>query len=500
MHTINRINAGRWLYYIEKAGNRLPHPTAVFVLLAALMLPISWLFHQLEVNALHPISHKSIFVKNLLSIEGFNYIFTNTISNFTNFAPVGSVLIAMLGLGIAEHSGLLRATLNKLVKAAPPGSIVFIVASSGILSNIAVDAGYVVLIPLAGTLFLSAGKHPVAGIALAFAGVSAGFSANILLGPFDAIMSGLTQANASLIDPDAHIPISANYYFMATSCVFIALTACAINKYWVAPYLSSVEFITSKDSVSEIPGMLESRALRITGMTLLVILALIAAGTVPEAGILRNPTTHGILDSAFVKGSVVVISVIAALCGLAYGIVSGRFKNSHDIIGAMEKSIKTMSSYIVLMFFAAQFVAFFNWTEIGAVTAIHGANWLAGLALPGLILLLIFMLLTSLLNLFVGSASAKWALLAPIFVPMFMLLGIAPEATTAAYRVADSVTNVISPLMPYFGVVLVFVQKYSPKSGLGTLAAIMLPYSIGFGILWTLLFIAWYQLSIPFGF
>tara|TARA_B100000745_G_scaffold190261_1_gene125034 strand:+ start:20935 stop:22425 length:1491 start_codon:yes stop_codon:yes gene_type:complete len=487
----------RYLSIIEKIGNRLPHPTAIFIFLAAIMVPLSELINQFGIEAQHPVSGELLRPRSLASAEGLSFILTQTIANFTHFAPLGSVLIAMLGLGIAEKSGLLSALLSRLVKATPARLLAFVVIFAGILSNLAVDAGYVVLIPLAGSLYLAAGRNPLAGIGLAFAGVSAGFSANLIAGPFDAIMAGLSQTAAQIIDNQYTINLTFNYYFMAASTLLIAFTGSLVNAKWVEPYLGehqSKEHKQSQDTLDNHPGLIYAAIAFVAAVLLL------ACGLIPEEGFLREPQTNGILSADVIRGSVVVISLIAALCGLAYGWGARTITTSHQLVEAMEDAMKSMSGYIVLMFFAAQFVAYFNWTQLGPIFAISGADSLRETGLSPLLLLLLFMAFSALLNLFIGSASAKWAILAPVFIPLFMLLGMPPEATTAAYRVADSVTNIITPLMPYFGVVLIFVRQYQPNAGLGTLAAMMFPYAVALGLVWALFFSLWFLLSLPFGF
>ncbi|WP_111980241.1 AbgT family transporter [Algibacillus agarilyticus] len=495
------INA---LVKLENYGNRLPHPVLIFIYLTFAVLLFSFIGHYFEWQALHPITKAPLTVTNLISADGLNLFWSKMVTNFTGFAPVGSVMIALLGLGVAEKSGLISAVLTKLVLRAKKSALTFIVVLTGILSNIGVDSGYVVLIPLAGVLFHSAGRHPVVGIVACFAGVSAGFSANFLIGPFDAIMSGITQNAAQLIQPNIEVSAGANYWFMAASTLIIAKVITVIVDKLVEPVITQHEYQSPADDTAskanDSVNSQQDKAGLHTLLALACVIGLTLLGLLPDNGVLRNPDTGGILDSTFMKAIVVYIALVAAFLGCVYGFKKGRFRSFDDVIKAMEESFAGLSGYLVLMFFAAQFVALFAWSGIGQVLAVQGADLLKSLDVNLLVLLIGFMIMVMLLNLFIGSASAKWALIAPTFVPMFMLLDIDPAKTQAAYRIADSSTNIITPLMPYLGVVLAFVQRYMPKAGLGTLIAWMFPISLSIATVWTLLFAIWWWTGLPFGF
>jgi len=490
------------LQRIETLGNRLPHPTALFIWFSLLILLLSCLLAWMGVSAIHPVTGQSVAVTNLLSQDGLHKILTQSVTNFTQFAPVGTVLVAMLGLGVAEKSGLLGVLLQRLVEKAGGNALSAIVVFAGVMSSLAADAGYVVLIPLAGMVFASAGRHPLAGMAAAFAGVSGGYSANLLIGPIDAVLAGISTEAAHLLEPERSVSVVANYYFIVASTVLITILGTLITTHvtlpalpaWTATSITSTATASAPDQSAR-----ERKGLAYAGLVLLSAVLLIALGLLPEHGVLRDPATGSISQSPFIKGIVTVISLVAALCGLVYGKVTGRYQKSGSVISDMEDTFATMASYLVLMFFAAQFVSYFGWSNIGMVLAIHGASWLQSLALSPVLLLSIFILMAASINLLVGSASAKWALLAPIFVPMFMLLGIAPEQVQAAYRVGDSSTNIITPLMPYFGVVVAFMQRYKPDVGVGTIMSLMLPYSVLFLLGWSLLFAIWMALGWPLG-
>lgn len=499
----------RILNHIEVVGNRLPHPTLLFIILAGLVLLISALASMAGLSVIHPQTNESITVVNLLSAEGIQRILTSTVQNFTSFAPVGTVLVAMLGLGVAERSGLIGLLLQRSVSKARGHFLTFGVVFVGVMSSLAADAGYVVLIPLAALIFQAAGRHPLAGIAAAFAGVSGGYSANLLLGPFDAILSGISTEAAQLVSPGYEVSIAANYYFMVASAFLIAAVASVVTARWVEPRLRLISVSgvcdeaerdledSTEDNISE--SIINNRkGLRAVGLFSLVFVSLILLGLLPEAGFLRG--SGSILGSPFMKGIVVVIALYALVTGWIFARLSRRWESNRELVTAMESSMAGMAGYIVLMFFAAQFVAYFSWSQLGVITAIEGAELLTSLELPPLVLLIAFILVAATINLLVGSGSAKWALLAPVFVPMLMLTGIPPESTQVAFRIGDSVTNIITPLMPYFGVVLAFAQKYRSDLGMGTMMAMMLPYSIGLLLMWSVLLAFWIGVGLPLGF
>ena len=490
-----KTSAG-WLTRIETLGNRLPHPALLFVWLALAVIVLSVLLAWLGASASHPVTLNDYQVRSLLSAEGLRYLSGSLVSNFTGFAPLGIVLVAMLGIGIAEQSGLLGASLGALVRAAPDKLLVPVIALAGVLSSMAVDAGYVVLIPLAAILFQLAGRHPLAGIAAAFAAVSGAFSANLLVGPVDALLAGISTEAARLENPDALVTATANYWFMLASSVLVTLLVTLVTVRWVEPRLGQP---TDPSQQAELPSH-DRRALRLAGLTALASILLILALALPANAPLRHPESGGLIPSPFIDGIVVLIALVAALAGIVYGFACKQFRHAGDVIAAMEDTMSSLAGYLVLMFFAAQFVAWFGWSGMAAVIAIQGAGWLSTLALPDTLLLLMFVLLAACLNLLVGSASAKWALLAPVFVPMLMLLGISPEASQAAYRVGDSSTNIITPLMPYFALVLGFARRYQNDAGVGTLMALMLPYSLTLLAAWMLLLGGWLLLGIPLGF
>jgi len=486
----------RSLQHIETLGNKLPHPTLLFVYLCALIPLLSALFALAGLSAVHPVTGEHIVVTNLISREGLHLVLERTVTNFTQFAPVGTVLVAIMGIGIAEHSGLIGTLLKATILKAPERMLTLLVVFAGVMSSLAADSGYVVLIPLAAMLFHAMGRSPLAGIAAAFAGVSGGFSANLLIGPLDAILAGLSTEAAALVDNSYVVNAAGNYYFIVASVFMVVLVCTLVTEKLVLPRLADTPL--PRTAPEPVTGR-EKRALRAVGGFSLVFIALLLWGLVPDNGLLRDPDSGAVLTSPFINGIVTIIAVYAGVCGWLYGKLSGNYPSASSAIEGMESSLATMASYLVLMFFAAQFINYFAWSQLGIICAIKGAALIQAMA-PGTTLLLVsFVVFAALINLLLGSASAKWALLAPVFVPMLLLSGISPEATQAAYRIGDSTTNIITPLMPYFGVVVAFAQKHDKNVGIGTIIATMLPYSIALLVSWSLLLALWIGLDLPLG-
>jgi aminobenzoyl-glutamate transport protein len=503
---VRRSALDRFLNVVERGGNALPHPATLFAILALLVIVASWIATLLDVSVVHPTTGKVVTPVNLLSLEGLHRILTNLVTNFTGFAPLGTVLVALIGIGVAEHSGLIGAALRLLVMSSPRVLLTPIVVFAGVMSNMASEIGYVLLVPLAGLIFQAAGRHPILGMAAAFAGVSGGYSANLLIGTIDPLLAGLSQEAARIVDPTYTVTPVANWYFMVVSTPWITLLGWLVTEKVVAhrfPQQATQQF-TAESAEQQRVTEVERRGLRYAGVATLAITALVVwstlpPGSAPGAGFLRDPKTGDLLHSPLLSGVVAIIFLYGVIGGIAYGIGAKTIRSDADVIKGMSQSMSTLGGYLVLVFFAAQFVAFFNWTQLGLVLAVNGAGALQGLGLPAVPLFVGFILLTASVNLFMGSASAKWALMAPVFVPMFMLLGYSPELTQVAYRVGDSVTNIISPMMSYFALIIAFFQRYEPKAGIGTLIATMLPYSVVFLIGWSTLFAIWLAFGLPIG-
>jgi aminobenzoyl-glutamate transport protein len=404
----------------------------------------------------------------------------------------------MLGIGVMEGSGLIGSGLRLLVLSAPPHLLTFVIVFAGVLSNTASEVGYVLLVPLAGMIFLAAGRHPIAGLAAAFAGVSGGYSANLLLGTVDPLLSGLTQEAARIVDDSYRVNPACNYYFMVVSTFFITAAGTWVTERLVEPRLGAYEGDERPEALDTLSPQ-ERRGLWWALIAAAVFVLVLLAGTVPSDGFLRNPETGELLHSPFLSGIVAFIFLGGSAVGIAYGVGAGTIRSDADVMKGMGKQMSTLGGYMVLVFFAAQFVAYFNWTNLGLIVAVEGAEVLKASGLGGVPLMVGFVLLSAFINLFMGSASAKWAVMAPVFVPMLMLLGYTPELTQAAYRVGDSTSNIIAPMMSYFALIVAFFERYDKSSGIGTVVATMLPYTVTFLVVWSALLMVWMLLGLPVG-
>ncbi|MHB2156040.1 AbgT family transporter [Calditrichota bacterium GD2] len=487
----------RILEWVEIGGNALPHPATLFALFAVATLILSAVTHYMGLEAIHPGTQEMIKPVNLISIEGLHRIILEMVENYTSFAPLGIVMVAMLGIGMAESSGMINALIRLLVLSAPKHLLTFIIVFSGILSNVASDIGYVLLIPLAGVIFMAVGRHPIAGMAAAFAGVSGGFSANLFIGTIDPLLAGLSEEAARIIDPDYLVNPTANYYFMAFSTLVISLAGTWVTEKIVEPRLGKYKGDVPIEKIETLSPE-EKRGLIYCTITSVFILGVILLGILPANGFLRGPD-GSMLNSPLIKGVVAMLFVVAGSLGLVYGFASGKFKNDTDVVNGMSKAMQTLGLYLVLVFFAAQFVAYFKWSNLGVIFAVQGADLLKSSGLGVIPLMIIFIILSASINMLMGSASAKWALMAPIFIPMFMLLGYSPELTQVVYRIGDSVSNIVSPMMSFFALIIAYFQKYESNTGIGTIIATMLPYSIAFFFVWTALLIVWLIFGLPLG-
>ena len=500
---INDSNKGI-LNSIEKIGNKLPHPATIFVILCGIIIVVSAIMARMGVSVTYTgldrssmeIKEMTSTVVSLLTPEGIRYMFTSAVKNFTSFAPLGTVLVALLGVGVAEGTGLIGTLLTKLVTSTPKRLITVVVVFAGVMSSIASDAGYVVLVPLGAIVFLSFGRHPMAGLAAAFAGVSGGYSANLLAGPTDALLAGISTEGAKLFSADAFVGTADNWYFIIVSTFLITIIGTLVTEKIVEPKLGQYKG-DEKATITQITSE-QKRGLKFASISALIFIIIMLISLLPN-GVLRNPQTNEIHNTPFMDSIVIIIALLFFIPGVAYGIGCKTIKSDKDVINLMGKSMSTMGGYIVLVFFAAQFVQYFSYTNIGIVIAVNGANFLEGIGFTGIPLIVSFVILTAFINLFMGSASAKWAIMAPVFIPMLMNLGTSPALVQMAYRIGDSSTNIISPLMSYFALIVAFAEKYDKKSGVGTLITTMIPYSIAFLIGWTVLLIIWYMFGLPLG-
>lgn len=498
----------RFLDVVERVGNRLPDPAMLFLLLMVVVWAASAALSQVTFAEIDPRSGEALQVRNLLagtSLTGFLAAMVNT---FVTFPPLGVVLVAMLGLGVAEHTGFINAALRAILAVTPKMLLTPMLVAVGIFSHVAVDAGYVLVIPLGAVIFLAAGRHPLAGIAAAFAGVSGGFSATVMPSSLDPLLAGLTQASARLIDPGVVINPLNNFFFTTASTGLVVLVGWFLTDRVIEPRLKATALDGEMAEAPEVEQVSrrERNALWLAVATMAGAALLLALSVLPGGSPWRAPAdapagAGELLVSAapLMQSIVPLIFILFLLPGIVYGYAAGTVKSHRDIIAGMAKAMSGMGYYIVMAFFAAQFIYAFGQSNLGALLAIKGANGLEALGLPMAVTLVGIVALSAMVNLVVGSASAKWALIGAVMVPMLMQLGVSPDLTQAAYRVGDSSTNIITPLLPYFPLIVVFCQRYVKSSGIGTLLALMLPYSLTLLVVWTLFLIGFWALGLPLG-
>lgn len=504
------------LDWIERTGNRLPDPAMLFVIATLLIMVLSQIAYMenwsvektvtVSSGTSHVLSVVKIHAVGLLTADGLWWAISHMVDNFIKFPPLGLVLVGMLGIGIAERSGLLSAMLSRSMTLMPAALLTPTIIFVGVMSSLALDAGYIVLPPLAAAIYYAAGRPPLAGIAAVFAGVSAGFSANLFITAVDPLLSGLTQAGAAVLAPDYNVAVTCNWWFMIASTLLITLTGWTVSSWLVEPRLTqswsreqrlhkdNQADTMSKDNLSSDAS--ERRGLLVGGLALLITLVIIVCLIVIPAAPLYG---EGQRFSRWIEASVPLLFAIFFFPGLAYGIAAGTIQNNKDAARMLGDTISSLGPYIVMAFFAAQFIEYFKYSNLGEIIAIVGGQALAQAAFPPSLLIVAFIIVVLIGNLFIGSASAKYAFFAPVFVPMFMQVGISPELTQAAYRIGDSASNVIAPLNPYIVIVLAMMQKYARDTGIGSLVSIMLPYTLVFAITWTALLILWMIFGIQLG-
>ena len=492
----------RFLNLIEVAGNKLPDPAVLFLLLMVLVWLLSWPLSLIEFNAVHPMTDKPIVVANQVNGSGIANLLTSMVSTFVGFAPLGVVLVALLGIGVAEHTGLISVVIKTFLSVVPKFLLTPALILVGIGSHYAVDAGYVLVIPIGGVIFYAAGRHPLAGIAAAFAGVSGGFSANFWIpSGLDPLLQGFTLEAAQVYDPDAQVSIVNNNVFTAASTLLIVTVGWFITDRIVEPRVRPMKVDGDPEQMPKFEDVKpeERRGLIAAGVTALVCIAVMVWwGWAPDSA-LRFQGSLLSFKAPLMQSIVPLIFLFSIVPAIVHGYVAGTVKSHKDIVKGMSNAMETMAYYIVLAFFCSLFIWMFGQTEIGILLAIQGASFLKALGLPAALTIFGIVILVGLVNLLVGSASAKWALISAVFVPMLMDLGISPDLTQAAYRVGDSSTNIITPLMPYFPLVVVFCKRYVKDTGIGTLVSLMLPYSITFLVLWSALLVLFWTLGLPLG-
>lgn len=493
----------RMLASLERAGNKLPDPVALFVGIIIFMVILSAVLAAFDVSVVNPANNKTIKAVSLLNQEGLQKMLTGVVSNFQGFPPLGLVLVTMLGVGVAEKTGLMEVAMKNSVSKVSPKVVTLLIIFIGLISNAAADAGIIILPPLAASIYYGLGRNPLAGMFTAYASVVAGFHANIMVNITDVLETSFTIPAAQIIMPTYQATPALNYYFIVASTVLLLIVSYFVSSKIIEPrlgeYIAPPEIQADHESNEDNPN--ESKGLRWAGISVLIMLVILIALTIGDNAFLRDPKTHSLLDghSPLMKGLVPIVLILFLVPGIIYGIITGKIKSDRDIVHMMNSSMAGMGGYIVLAFVAAQFLAYFNWSNMGIILAVKGAEFLQNAGFTGIGLIIGFIILSCVINIFIGSASAKWAIMAPVFVPMFLLLGYDPALTQMAYRIGDSITNAISPLFPYFPIIVAFAEKYQPKAGIGTVISNMIPYTVSFGIFWTILLIIFILFNLPLG-
>lgn len=497
---------------VEKVGNMVPHPVIIFLILIAVVMVLSTLLSLFGVSVtyqrLNPETYEietaTTALRGLLTIEGIRFIYSSLVPNFMSFTAVGLMVCAMIGAGVAEQSGLVTALIHKLVIVSPRWALTYILSFVGILASVAADAGYLVLIPLAGIAYLAVGRHPLAGLALGFAAVAGAFTVNMLIKPLDAVLVEFTNDAAQLVDPNASIGLASNLWFSIASVIFLTVVIAFITDRIISPRLGEYDPSMAADGVptnqNNMLSEQESRGLRFAGYGLLGLVVVFLILALPPGAPLRNPETGELIgNSPFMNGLIAFIMLVFLTSGWAYGIGAGTLRTLSEVIGAIETAVKGLGGTIFLFFVLSQFVAYFTYTNMGTVMALGLSGLLQSANIGALPLLVGFIVVVAIIDLLLTGAIAKWAIFAPVFVPLLMNLGVEPEAVLAAYRVGDSPMNAITPLNAYFALVVGFAQRYNRDAGVGTVVSLMLPYVMWMFILWTALFALWQALGLPWG-
>lgn len=494
---LDRILSG-----IERVGNKLPDPITLFILLATTVVVVSGICSWFGLSAVHPGTKKVITVTNLLSINGIRLMWSSAVSNFSTFAPFGMVMVCVIGAGAAEKSGFLATLMRRMLKNAPPALVTFIIIFIGINGNIAGDAAFVVMPPLAAAIFLGIHRNPLLGMFTAFASVAAGFCANIALGMSDALAYGFTEAAARLIDPSYSASPAINYYFLVVSCLLLSVVGTVLTEKFMVPRFAETDlekYRADAENTDITPEQL--KGLRAAGIAFLLYAAVFILMCVGSDPILADPETKSLMSgkAPFMQGIILSVTLMLFIPGAAYGFASGKYKNDKDLFASIADAFRDMAPYILLCFFCAQFTNYFAWSNLGAIVAIKGAGALTAMHFTGIPLMIGLIFVSCIVNLFIGSASAKWAILAPVFVPMMMLMNLDPAVTQVAYRIGDSITNPLSPLFSYFPLILGFARRYEKNIGMGTIIANMIPFSATFAIVWIIQLIVWVLFDLPLG-
>ncbi|MDR2529844.1 MAG: AbgT family transporter [Synergistaceae bacterium] len=489
-----------FLAWIERVGNKMPHPFKMFMQITAFVLVCSLAFSLLDVSATHPTTKDTIKVINLISIDGLLLFMGNFVKNFQNFPVLGLVLILGIGTGLCERTGLFSAAIKMGLANTKGNMVVFIIAIIGLLANQAGDVAFILIPPIAGAIFHGMGRHPVAGVFLGYATVGGGFTTTLIPSGMDVILTPVTIQAAKMIVPDFDMPILSGYYFLCVSALLCAAAATAVTVKVIEPMLGEYRSESGETAQDMRVSPEEARAVKRAGYAVLIFLVLLAAACVPASSFLRNAETKSLMiRSPFMANMQFYFIVVFVLAGLVYGKSIGKIHGVNDVVKLMEESVRTLVPFIVLVIAIGQFLFLFAQSNLGQILAIRGGEYLASLSVPIQLIAVLFVLLSAFVNLFIGSGSTKWMLLGPIFVPMFMQLNIHPALTQAIYRLGDSGTNHLTPLFAYFAILLSTTQRYNKNAGMGTLFSAMLPYAGAFLLVYALQVVVWITLNLPTG-
>ncbi len=481
---------------IERVGNSLPHPFILFLIITGVLVVLAAILAAFGVSVTNPTTEEVVAVKSLLNKDGLSWFMTSMVSNFSSFAALGVVLAMQMAIGVAEGSGLLTTAMRRAILGVPTWLLTAVVIFLGINGSIASEASIIFIPPLAATAFLAAGKHPVAGLMAGYAAVNAGFTANVMITATDALLAPVTEEVAQTIDPTYTTTVANNWYFMIASCILLTIVGVFVNNKFIAPRLGKYEgeqLDNERDATD-----IEKKGLRNAGIFSVIYIAIILIGLIPKNGFLRD-AEGSVLNGPFIAGLVGFLILYFVLVGIVYGKTVGAFKTASDVPKMMADSLNSLTGYIVLVFVIAQFIQIFNYTNLGTVIAVTGANFLKSAGLTGIPMILCIIVITTFVNFFMTSGTAKWYIFAPIFVPMFMMLGYSPEFAQVIYRIGDSCTNPITPIYPYLPMIIGMAAKYDKKAGMGTVISMTLPYSISFLISWVIMVIAWMLFNLPLG-
>ncbi|MBO5372323.1 MAG: AbgT family transporter [Lachnospiraceae bacterium] len=481
---------------IERVGNALPHPFILFLIITGILIAAAAILEVIGVSVINPTTNEAVAVKSLLNKEGFEWFMTSMVGNFSSFAALGVVLAMQMAIGVAEGSGLLTTAMRRAILGVPMWLLTAAVIFLGINGSIASEASIIFIPPLAATAFWAAGKHPLAGLIAGYAAVNAGFTANVMITATDALLYPVTEATAQTIDPSYTTTAANNWYFMIASCIVLTVVGVFVNDKIIAPRLGEYKGTEVDKERDATP--IERKGLRNAGIFSVIFIVLILIGLIPKNGFLRS-AEGGVLEGPFITGLVGFLIVYFILVGVVYGKTVGVFKTASDVPKVMAESLNSLTSYIVLVFVIAQFIQIFSYTNLGTVIAVTAADFLKNAGFTGIPMIICIILITTLVNFFMTSGTAKWYIFAPIFVPMFMMLGYSPEFAQVVYRIGDSCTNPITPIYPYLPMIIGMASKYDKKAGMGTIISMMIPYSVAFLLSWIVMVILWVLFNIPLG-